>query len=145
VSSSDFLYILLKLQDLTKKTDELDKLQAEKESLEEKLLVMANLETELAKEKSEVARFSEENTSLTMALKAIEEDLKCSKSAFDVSQKELEVLNVSLENAAEEMQSLQKSNQELAQHLEESGIKLGAEIEASQKLKQLLEQEKYSS
>jgi chromosome segregation ATPase len=69
--------------------------------------------------------------------------LKCSRSAFELSQKELEDLNVRLANAVEEMQTLQKSNQELEQSLQETGLKLKAEIEASQHLKQLLEQEKY--
>jgi len=41
------------------------------------------------------------------------------------------------------MQTLQKSNQELEKNLQESDLRLKAEIDASQKLKQLLEQEKY--
>lgn len=133
----------IQFQDLTKKTDELEKLRAEKEFLEEKLLVIAELEAELAKEKLEKASFSEENMKLTQALSGVEEDLKCSKSAFDLSQKELEALNVRLGKALEEMQTLQNSNQELDKNLQESDLKLKAEIDASQQLKQLLEQKKY--
>jgi hypothetical protein len=79
------------------------------------------------------------------ALSGVEEDLKCSKSAFDLSQKELEALNLRLGKALEEMQTLQNSNQELEKNLQKSGLKLKAEIDASQQLKQLLEQEKYIS
>jgi hypothetical protein len=50
---------------------------------------------------------------------------------------------VRLGKALEEMQTLQNSNQELDKNLQESDLKLKAEIDASQQLKQLLEQKKY--